>query len=126
MTETPRQLFARAWQILQDRNDWEQKQRRFYIMRHDGLRRRAKPFPSAADLHIPLVDEAISKLKPFTLSQVFSSPRLATFVAMRKQLQQITESASDFFTFEMRQRSNFVKVLETCVDTMLLRGRGII
>jgi len=126
MTETPRQLYARAWQILQDRNDWEQKQRRFYIMRHDGLRRRAKPFPSAADLHIALVDEAISKLKPFTLSQVFSSPRLATFVAMRKQLQQITESASDFFTFEMRQRSNFVKVLETCVDTMLLRGRGII
>ena len=126
MKETPRQLFARAWQILQDRNDWEQKQRRFYIMRHDGLRRRAKPFPSAADLHLALIDEAISKLKPFTLAQVLGPPRLANFVAMRKQLQSVTESASDFFTFELKQRSNFLRTLETAVDTMLLRGRGII
>jgi len=124
--ETPKDLFGRAWQILQDRQDWENKQRRYYVMRHDGLRRRNKPFPSAADLHLALVDEAISKLKPFTLAQVTSAPRLASFVAMRQQLQETSDSSADFFSFELRERSNFFKILESMVDTMWLRGRGII
>lgn len=124
--DTPRELFGRAWQILQNRQEWENKQRRYYIMRHDGLRRRNKPFPTAADLHLALIDEAISKLKPFTLAQVLSAPRLASFVALRQQLHPISDSAADFFSFELKERSNILRTLEQMVDTMWLTGRGII
>lgn len=119
------ELFGRAFQILQDRQRWEQKQRLYYQMRHDGLRRRNKPFPTAADLHLALIDEAITKLKPFTLGQVLGGSRLATFVSMRQQQQETTESAADFFSFELKERTNFLRKLETVVDTMWLRGRGV-
>ncbi|MDE2099813.1 MAG: hypothetical protein KGL39_21350 [Patescibacteria group bacterium] len=121
-----RELFERAWQILQDRQRWEQKQRLYYQMRHDGLRRRNKPFPSAADLHLALIDDAITKLKPFTLAQVLGGKRLATFVALRQQLAATTESAADFLSFELKNRTKFLSKLESVVDTMWLRGRGVL
>ena len=119
-------LFRRAYQILSDRQRWEDKQRVYYIMRHTGIRRRNKPFPTAADLHLALIDEAINKLKPFTLAQVTGQERLVTFCARRQQLQETTEAAADFFSFELKERSNLLKVLETVVDTMWLRGHGIV
>ena len=119
-------LFRRAYRILSDRDRWEQKQRVFYIMRHAGIRRRNKPFPTAADLHLALIDEAINKLKPFTLAQVTGQERLVTFCARRQQLQETTEAAADFFSYELKERSNLLDVLESAVDTMWLRGRGIL
>lgn len=120
------ELFGRGFQILQDRQRWEQKQRLYYQMRHDGIRRRNKPFPTAADLHLALIDEAITKLKPFWLAQALGSDRLAAFVAMRQQLETVTSSAADFLDFELKQRTEYVRKLESAVDTMLLRGRGIL
>lgn len=120
------ELFARSYKVLSDRTNWEAKQRRWYLMRHDGLRRRNKPFPTAADLHLALIDESVKRLKAFTLAQISGTPRLATFMALRQQLLATTEAAADFFSFELKWRSNLLKVLETTVDTMWLRGRGII
>ena len=120
------ELFSRGFRILNDRQDWEQRQRKWFLMRHDGLRRRNKPFPQAADLHLKLVDEKVNQKKAFTLAQAFGQPDLATFVAMRQQFADMTMSAQNFFTFELKHRSNLIRVLQTCVDTMWLRGRGII
>jgi len=125
MSET-RELFAAAWQLLSDRNVWESKQRRFYVARHDGIRRRHKPFPTAADLHLALIDEKVNQKKAFTLAQVLGAPKLGTFISMRQQLAETTQSASDFFDFELKHRSNLLDILDTVVDTMWLRGRGII
>jgi hypothetical protein len=119
-------LFSRAWDILQDRQIWEQKQRRFYVARHDGIRRRNKPFPTAADLHLALIDEKVNQKKAFTLAQVLGAPKLGTFISMKQQLAETTQSASDFFDFELKHRSNLLDVLDTVADTMWLRGRGII
>lgn len=120
------ELFQRGFQILNDRNTWEEKQRRYYLMRHDGLRRRNKPFPTAADLHLPLIDEKVNQKKAFTMAQLFNSERLATFNSMRRQSHDISDSAADFFTYELRKRSNFIRVMQTVVDTMWLRGRGCV
>jgi FMN phosphatase YigB (HAD superfamily) len=49
---------------LTARKHWEQRQATWYQMRHDGLRRRNKPWPNAADMHYPLADGIIEKLKP--------------------------------------------------------------
>jgi hypothetical protein len=115
-----------AFEILAARRVWENKQRMFYQMRHDGLRRVNKPFPTAADSHFPLVDMAISKWKPFWLSQAFSAEKLAQFISMRQQLAEMSESAGDYFDFTLRQRTCFEEELESCIDTMLLRGRGVL
>jgi hypothetical protein len=120
------QLFDSAHNILLSRLVWENKQRLFYQMRHDGLRRRQKPFPTAADMHYPEIDMAIRRLKPFWMGQVFSGDRLANFVSMREQLQTYTDCAADYFHFLITQRTQFLRKLRVAVDTMLLRGRGIL
>lgn len=119
------ELYRRGYDILSNRQRYELKQRKYYLARHEGIRRTRKPFPTAADLHLALIDETINKLKPFTLAQVTGTEKLAVFVAMKQQLAEHTASAGDFFSFELKERSNFLRVLETVVDTMWLRGRGI-
>ena len=69
-------LFESAHNILLSRLTWESKQRLYYQMRHDGLRRIRKPFPTAADMHYPQIDMAIRRLKPFWMGQVQSGDRL--------------------------------------------------
>lgn len=120
------ELCAKGAEVISARGVWEQKQRLYYTMRHDGLRRRNKPFPTAADAHFPLIDMQIRKYKPFWLGQALASDRLATFVAEREQLGPLTEAAADYFDFELKHRTNFTRKLRTTVDTMLLRNRGVI
>ena len=119
-------LFRKGFQIISDRQVWEQRQRKWWLMRHDGLRRRNKPFPQAADLHLKLIDEKVNQKKAFTLASVFGQPRLCQFVSMKEQAQELTEAAGDFFAFELKHRSNLLRVMQSCVDTMWLRGRGIV
>ena len=49
---------------IASRTRWEVRQGLWYQMRNDGLRRRGKPWPNAADAHFPLIDATINKLKP--------------------------------------------------------------
>ena len=119
-------LFDSAHRMLESRGVWEQKQRLYYQMRHDGLRRRQKPFPTAADMHYPEIDMAIRRLKPFWMGQVQAGDRLAQFVSMKEQLEPITDAAADYLDFELKHRTKFLRKLRVAVDTMLLRGRGVL
>ena len=119
-------LLRNGLDILSNRRDWETRQRTYYLMRHDGLRRRNKPFPTAADLHLALVDEKVNQKKAFTLAQVMGAPHLAHLTSYRQQLQETTDSAIAYFDFELKHRTNLLDVLDGCFDTMWLRGRGII
>lgn len=119
-------LFERGCQIIAARTQWETKQRLYSVMRHDGLRRRRKPFVGAADMHFPLIDMNIRKGKPFWISQALSTERLASFVALQQQEQAMTTAAADYFDFEIKQNSNYLPELFSWVDIMCLRGRGAI
>lgn len=121
-----RELQDKGFQILADRGVWERKQRLYYQMRHDGLRRLNKPFPTAADQHMPIVDMNIGDLKPFWSAQVFGGQRLCDFTAMRQQMKDTTESAADFHDFELKNFTQYRYNMEQMIDTMLLRGRGVI
>ena len=68
----------------------------------------------------------IANMKPFWLAQAFSGDRLADFICMKEQLRDMTEGAADFMDFEVKHRTNFRYRMEQAVDTMLLRGRGIL
>lgn len=121
-----KERYEAAYKLLLSRTAWEQKQRIYSMMRHDGLRRRNKPFPTAADGHYPAIDMAIRKQKPFWLGQVMSGNRLASFVSMKEQADTLAEAAADWFQFKVFQKSSFIAKVRVAVDTMLLRGRGVL
>jgi hypothetical protein len=122
-----KELYESAHSILTGRSVWENKQRLFYQMRHDGIRRQKKPFPGAADGHYPMVDMAIRKAKPFWMGQVTSGDKLAVFTSLKpNDLSSFSDSAADYFDFILTQKSQFLRKLRVAVDHMLLRGRGII
>lgn len=111
--------------VLRERQGWEERVRLWYEMRHDGLRRRNKPFPGAADLHYALIDQVIEKLKPFYSSVIWSGPRLANFTSLTKSGTEAAETAADFFDYLLREKSNFSEEILRAIDWMLLAGRGI-
>jgi hypothetical protein len=121
-----RQLHTEILQTLNDRSTWTSRNTLFYQMRHDGLRRRAKPYPNAADLHFPLIDMGIEKLKPFYFSSVFGAQKLCQFVAMRQQQSAVSEAASDAMDWILREKTSLDVALLVAIDHMLQYGHGII
>lgn len=119
-------LHSEILQAITDRSVWEQRQLIWYQMRHDGRRRQKKPYAGAADLHFPIIDTAIEKLKPFYYSQVYGGNKLSQFVAMREQLADVSEAASDALDWKLREETNLGTEILSCIDYMLMRGRGIL
>ena len=107
------------------RSPWELRQTRWYELRHHGLRRTNKPWPKAADLHWPLIDTAIEKLKPLFLQQALGMDVVASFVPMRQQLNSYTRVAEDWFNYKIRDKTNFVDEVLSWVDYTLMSGRGV-
>jgi hypothetical protein len=110
---------------VEQRSPWELRQTRWYELRHHGLRRTNKPWPKAADLHWPLIDTAIEKLKPLFLQQALGMDVVASFVPMRQQLSAYTKVAEDWFNYKIREKTNFVDEVLSWVDYTLMSGRGV-
>jgi hypothetical protein len=125
---TDKQRSALQGQIVEavgQRSPWELRQTRWYELRHHGLRRTNKPWPKAADLHWPLIDTAIEKLKPLFLQQALGMDVVASFVPMRQQLNAYTKVAEDWFNYKIREKTNFVDEVLSWVDYTLMSGRGV-
>jgi hypothetical protein len=118
-------LHSEILQDLKARNTWETRQRTWYQMRHDGLRRRYKPWPNASDLHFPLIDTAIEKLKPYYAEQLWATDTIATFVAKRSQSTNLTTGAAQWFDYKIKQCSNLEDAAVTWIDHMLTSGRAV-
>ncbi len=116
-------LQSQIHDALRDRTVWEDRQRVFYEMRHQGLRRLNKPFPGAADLHFPLADSIIEKLKPFYFAQLHSTDTFATLSCRRPgQDAALTEAATRWLDYKLRLRSNFQGETLIAIDRMLASG----
>ena len=126
MTEKGRSdLQGQILESINQRSPWELRQTRWYELRHHGLRRTNKPWPKAADLHWPLIDTAIEKLKPLFLQQALGMDVVASFVPMRQQLNAYTKVAEDWFNYKIREKTNFVDEVLSWVDYTLMSGRGV-
>ena len=110
---------------LNSRDTWERKQQLWYQMRHDGLQRRNKPYANAANLHFPLIDQSIQKFAPFYYNQIFQRETLANFVAKQAQKNDYTRAAAEFHHYVLLEETNFRDEIPVVIDTMLLRGRGV-
>lgn len=119
-------LFESAQRILTERLVWETKQRRYAQMRRGGLPRRDKTKAWQADLWSQTIDRAIRKNKPFWLGQVSAGDRLCNFTALTQQVQELSDSAADFYDFNTKTKSKLMVEIDRAVDFMLLKGRGII
>lgn len=118
--------FQTALAAVTARRGWAEKQLLFSRMRSEGLRRRRKPYPGAADLHHPLLARSIAKLKPFYFNTVLGGERVAEFVALNAEAGAATGSAADYFNFQVRERSNFELELLLLIEWMLLHNRAVL
>lgn len=116
-------------ELLEDikaRSGWEERQRVWYEMRHGGLRRKRR-MPWQADLHYPLSDSIISKLKPFYYQQIYGNELVATFVENSATANEKTSRAvSIWFDHHIKQRSNLELEILTCIDHLLTGGVGFL
>lgn len=101
------------------RQSWADKQRTFYAMRNGGLRRVAKPYPNAPDLHYPLGDTMIEKLKPAYIQQLYGAETITSFVAKKAQDDDVTAGVGYWFDYQLKQRSNFERTMFVSIDQML-------
>ncbi len=127
------ELFGKINDALSDRSDWEQRQRDWYRLRYEGYGRPTSPYPGAPDMHYPLVDIEIEKLKPFYIQQIYGQERLASFLNMNvgqnEALSTTNANIADDelrFDSEIRQNSNFDSAVHVVVDKMLHYGMCIV
>jgi hypothetical protein len=114
--------------ILDDlaaRANWDERQATFFEMRHHGLRRRSKPWQGASDVHVPLGDMAIERLKPYYFQQLFATDLIAQFVPATNQQSEFTTAAAQWFDFQLKQKSNLETEVLTAIDHLLVNGKGI-
>lgn len=111
---------------ISQRSAWETRQTDFYRMRHNGIRRKQKPWNNAADLHWPLIDTNIEKLKPLFFQQIVGMDTVASFVPMRPQLAQATTTAEQWFDYKIRECTNLQDEALSWIDYALMAGRGVI
>src|SRR5256885_15603781 len=111
-------LYDQIIDALDDRKEWEKRQETWYIMRHNGLRRLSKPYPNAPDLHFPLADSTIDKLKPFYFQQLYSADTLASFISLRQQDAELTTAVGAWFDYQLKQKSNLEREILCAIDNM--------
>lgn len=104
------------------RDTWARKQGTWYEMRHDGLRRKNKPWPGAADMHAALADDTIEKLKPTFIQQIYATDTIANLVALKSDWTSYQAGAAQWFDHQLKQASNFEEESDIAIDTMLERG----
>ena len=119
------ELYTEVLDDIKSRVQWETRQGLWYQMRNNGLRRKHKPWPNAADTHFPLIDTTINKLKPGFFQQAMGLEVLATFVPMRSQLAGFTTAAEQWFSYKLHEKSNYAPEVMSWIDHMLMGGRGV-
>lgn len=112
------------------RQTWARRITTYYQMRRKGLPRENSPWPGAADLHLPIIDDVITGKAPFYASQLFGSERIANFVPVGDSgLPAQSEAAgklAELFDDEVKMGSNLFHQLLIANDYMMEAGRGVL
>tara|TARA_R100001530_G_scaffold28654_5_gene22684 strand:- start:5058 stop:6920 length:1863 start_codon:yes stop_codon:yes gene_type:complete len=111
---------------IKGRSRWEQRQSLWYEMRHTGLRRKNKPWNNASDLHFPLSDSVVERLKPFYYMQIVGMDTIASFIPMRQQDGGLTVTAERWFDYKIKESTNFLSEGLTWIDHGLMSGRSVV
>lgn len=122
MAEENTTLHDRIRDDLRARDKWEERLPVWYKMRHTGIPRRTKPYPTAPDLHYPFADTVLEKLKPFYFKQLFASEHITELTSEVEQNEEWTEHATRRFDYELKLRTNLQEEILYVIDAMLANG----
>lgn len=120
------ELFKDICNDLDDRKNWESRQVLWTRMRKQGNRRGRKPWPGAADMHVPIGDTIIGKLKAYYIQWVFGPELLASFYSLKSQGDSYTDSVAQWFDYQIRECSNFTNQMMCAIDSCLQNGMGFV
>lgn len=121
-----RELYTLICEDVRARDTWARKQEYWYRMRGPGIRRSRLPWQGAANLHYPLADGIIDKMKPFYLQQLYAHERFADFTGKPGIDEELVQSAAYWFDYKLRYKSNLEEELAFVNDDLLVYGRGIL
>lgn len=108
---------------LKNRATWEDRQATWFKMRYEGIKRAKRPYSNAPDMHYPLGDTMVEKLKPFYISLIYIQERLSAFTSGKPQTAENTSLGEQFFDYVLKQKTNFERAIHTAIDYMLMYGR---
>lgn len=126
MSEDNHELYGEINNDLRDRLKWEWRQITWQKMRNHGVGRANRPWPGAANTHVPLSDTIINKLKPYYVVWIFGPELLASFYSLDEQGDSYTNSVAQWFDYKVRECSNFSEQIVCGIDSCLQNGMGII
>jgi hypothetical protein len=105
---------------IKARATWETKQLNWYAVRHTGYKRAGKPYPGAPDMHFPLADSLIERLKAFYVQLIYAQETLASFICKKAgQVAALTTAVGQWFDYKLKQQSNFEREVMIAIDQML-------
>jgi len=108
------------------RGKWENRQTRWYKKRYGIRPKKSFPWPGCANLHIPLTDKTIRKIKPSYVNLIWASmPYVCDFVGMGMGPEDDTAAAElnePFFDWLFKVRMRAFKPTVLLVDKMLEKG----
>jgi hypothetical protein len=126
MADDKNELYTDICSDLDDRQSWESRQVLWGKMRNQGVKRTRKPWPGAADMHIPIGDTIINKLKAYYVQWIFGPELLASFYSLEEQGDSYQDSVAQWFDYQMRENSNFTTTTICTVDSLLQNGMGFL
>ena len=126
MPDDNSELFEDICNDLKDRQAWEGRQILWSRMRGQGVKRARKPWPGAADMHVPIGDTIIGKLKAYYIQWIFGPELLASFYSLSDQGDSYTDSVSQWFDYQVRECSNFPTIAICAIDSCLQNGMGFL
>jgi hypothetical protein len=124
MSDDKNELYEDIVNDLEDRSSWEGRQILWAKMRSQGVKRARKPWPGAADMHVPIGDTIIGKLKAYYVQWIFGPELLASFYSLEEQGDSYTDSVAQWFDYQVREQSNFPTMAICAVDSCLQNGAG--
>jgi hypothetical protein len=120
------EIYEKIVDDLEDRQAYERRQILWARMRKEGVKRPRKPWPGAADAHVPIGDTIISKLKAYYIQWIFGPELLASFYALEDQGDSYTDSVAQWFDYQVRESSNFPNAAICAIDSLLQNGAGFL
>lgn len=118
------ELYEKILDDIDARSDWEGQQILWHKMRHDGVKRSRKPWAGAADMHVPIGDTIISKLKAYYMQWIFGPELLASFYSLDQTGDSYQDAVARWFDYQLRECSNFTPAAMIALDSLLQNGMG--
>ena len=119
-------LHAQMLTALDARETWKERQTRWVKQRYGIRPPKTYPWPGCSNLHLPLTDKNIRKLKPIYVALIFSVFPVCTFTPWDASVVDYAEDVDKTYHWVLNNRMKVFEDAVLAIDIMLERGFSII